>query len=91
MLGWIIAIRLLDHGIFASGEFTPCPTLPSSKNSSMGLSKLFVLPDERLRNVLVKGDMIISERQRNSALAPTTGPMLKLICSHYDSFENKEW
>lgn len=36
------------------------------KSSSMGLSKLFVLRDERLQRVMVKGDMIITERQRNS-------------------------
>jgi len=30
------------------------------------MSKLFVLPDERLRGIIVRGDMIITEAQRNS-------------------------
>lgn len=32
----------------------------------MGMSKLFVLSDQRLREVIVKGDLIISEANRNS-------------------------
>lgn len=34
--------------------------------SDMGMSKLFVLSDQRLREVIVKGDLIISEANRNS-------------------------
>lgn len=32
----------------------------------MGLSKLFALADARLQEVVVKGDLIISEANRNS-------------------------
>ncbi|EAL18781.1 hypothetical protein CNBI0420 [Cryptococcus deneoformans B-3501A] len=36
--------------------------------SDMGMSKLFVLSDQRLREVIVKGDLIISEANRNTIM-----------------------
>ena len=53
------------------------------------MSKLFLSSDERLRNVIVKGDMIITESQRNSESARSILD-LKLNRSHYDEIENEE-
>ncbi|KIR36656.1 hypothetical protein I352_01614 [Cryptococcus deuterogattii MMRL2647] len=36
--------------------------------SDLGMSKLFVLSDQRLREVIVKGDLIISEANRNTIM-----------------------
>ncbi|WVO14952.1 hypothetical protein L204_102593 [Cryptococcus depauperatus] len=48
-----------------------CDTITGSWNiriSDMGMSKLFELSDPRLKEVLVKGDMIIDEKNRNTIM-----------------------
>ncbi|KAK1923454.1 armadillo-type protein [Papiliotrema laurentii] len=48
-----------------------CDTLGGSwdiRVSAMGMSKLFTLDDERLRHVMVKGDMVITSEQRNTIM-----------------------
>lgn len=48
-----------------------CETITGSWNirvSDLGMAKLFTLPSEAIRNVLVKGDLIISEANRKTIM-----------------------
>jgi len=57
--------------------------------SALGMSKLFLSTDERLRNVVVKGDMIITESQRNSELHVACS-VTKLMSSDHDPVKDQE-
>ena len=70
------ARRFRDHGTFESGKTFDdwrkcglCVREADGRGSALGMSKLFSMPDERLRKVLVKGDLIINEANANSEWA----------------------
>ncbi|ORX37597.1 armadillo-type protein [Kockovaella imperatae] len=62
-----------------------CETISGSWNirvSSMGMSKLFMMTDQRLRDVTVKGDLIITERNVNTIM---TRSKTKIDANEYTS------
>lgn len=55
------------------------------------MCKLFASPEQRLRDVTVKGDMIITDTNRDSTLNPITprGTMVDLVHSYHDPVEDE--
>lgn len=85
-----IVILWEDRGTSGSGELSPlCGEEYSLTASAMGMSKLFTLDDERLRHVMVKGDMVITSEQRNSGLRPIA-MSFSTDHSHHDPLEDEE-
>jgi hypothetical protein len=56
----------LDLGISVSGESFARYRAPTNLYSALGLSTLFAMPDSSLRAIMVRGDLVINEDNRDS-------------------------
>jgi hypothetical protein len=56
----------LDRGTSASGESSTKYCHPADRSSALGLATLFAMPDPSLRSIMVRGDLVINEDNRDS-------------------------
>jgi hypothetical protein len=56
----------LDLGISVSGESSAKHCASANRPSALGLATLFAMPDPSLRPIMVRGDLVINEDNRDS-------------------------
>jgi hypothetical protein len=58
----------LDRGTSVSGGSSIKYCHPADHSSALGLATLFAMPDPNLRSIMVRGDLVINEDNRDSKL-----------------------